>query len=426
MLTCFRLFLYGITIIGPCQSEGVVIQYQGYEANEVWEMTVCDTLRTWCEIDLDAMLHNFTAARRHLPDEVLLAAVIKANAYGHGAVEAAKLLEGKADRFAVAMTDEAVELRKAGIETPIFLLAPTPESDFEAIARYDIEAAVPSFAYGKALCAYGAVHGKTIPYHIALDTGMGRIGFACTEQSLDEIEALTKLPGGKLLGVFSHYAKADCADKTYADEQTRRYKAMTAALEKRGITIPLKHLDNSAGLIEMPEKFDMVREGIILYGLKPSDEVDLSLIGGVKGVMALKSHISFLKTVTEPTPVSYGCTCVAQPGTKVATVSAGYADGVNRLLSNRGQVLVRGVRCPILGRVCMDQFMIDVTKVPEVQVGDTVTIFGRDGGDEITADDVADLIGTIGYEVTCLITPRVPRVYIRDGEIVSVQRPLMD
>ena len=389
-------------------------------------MRVYDTLRTWCEIDLSAMLNNFMAARRHLPDKVLLAAVIKANAYGHGAVEAAKLLEGKADRFAVAMTDEAVELRKAGIETPIFLLAPTPESDFEAIARYDIEAAVPSFEYGQALCAYGAAHGKDIPYHVALDTGMGRIGFACTKESLDEIEALSKLPGGKLLGVFSHYAKADSADKSYAIEQTKRYKAFTEAMERRGIHIPLKHLDNSAGLIEMPDKFDMVREGIILYGLKPSNEVDLSLIGGVRGVMALRSHISFLKTVSAPTPVSYGCTYVAQPGTRVATVSAGYADGVNRLLSNKGQVLVRGIRCPIIGRVCMDQFMVDVTGVPEAQLGDVVTIFGRDGSDEITADDVADMIGTIGYEVTCLVTPRVPRVYVQDGAVVSVHRPLID
>jgi len=388
-------------------------------------MRVYDTLRTWCEIDLSAMLHNFMAARRHLPDKVLLAAVIKANAYGHGAVEAAKLLEGKADRFAVAMTDEAVELRKAGIETPIFLLAPTPESDFEAIARYDIEAAVPSFEYGQALCAYGAAHGKDIPYHVALDTGMGRIGFACTKESLDEIEALSKLPGGKLLGVFSHYAKADSADKSYAIEQTKRYKAFTEAMERRGIHIPLKHLDNSAGLIEMPDKFDMVREGIILYGLKPSNEVDLSLIGGVRGVMALRSHISFLKTVSAPTPVSYGCTYVAQPGTRVATVCAGYADGVNRLLSNRGQVLVRGQRCPIIGRVCMDQFMIDVTGVPEAQVGDTVTIFGRDGAEEITADDVADLVGTIGYEVTCLVTPRVPRVYLEDDQVVGIHRPLI-
>ncbi len=389
-------------------------------------MKIDASLRTWCEIDLDAMLHNFMAARHHLPDDVLLAAVIKANAYGHGAVAAAKLLEGKADRFAVAMADEAVELRQAGIETPIFLLGPTPESDFEAIAAYDIEAAVPSLAYGQALCAYGAAHGKTIPYHVALDTGMGRIGFPCTEQSLSEIEALSRLPGGRLVGVFSHYAKADAADKTYAREQTRRFRAMTEALERRGVEIPLKHLDNSAGLVEMPEKFDMVREGIILYGLLPSHEVDLSLIGGVRGVMALRSHISFLKTVTEPTPVSYGCTYVAQPGTRVATVSAGYADGVSRLLSNRGQVLIRGVRCPIIGRVCMDQFMVDVTGVPEAQVGDRVTIFGRDGDDEITADDVADLIGSIGYEVTCLITPRVPRVYVEDGQVVGVHRPLVN
>ena len=373
-------------------------------------MKIDASLRTWCEIDLDAMLHNFMAARHHLPDDVLLAAVIKANAYGHGAVAAAKLLEGKADRFAVAMADEAVELRQAGIETPIFLLGPTPETDFEAIARYDIEAAVPSFAYGKALCDYGAAHGKIIPYHIALDTGMGRIGFACTDESLDEIEALTKFPGGRLKGVFSHYAKADYADKSYANEQTRRFIAFTEAMERRGIQIPLKHLDNSAGLIEMPEKFDMVREGIILYGLIPSHEVDLSLIGGIRGVMALRSHISFLKTVTEPTPVSYGCTYVAQPGTRVATVSAGYADGVNRLLSNRGQVLVRGVRCPIIGRVCMDQFMCDVTDAGEVKPGDEAVLIGRQGSEQITADDIAKLTGTIGYEIVCGISQRVPRV----------------
>ena len=383
------------------------------------------SLRTWCEIDLTAMLHNFLAARRHLPDDVLLAAVIKADAYGHGAVATAKLLEGKADRFAVAVADEAVELRKAGIQTPIFLLGPTPESDFAPMLACDIEAAVPSFDYGKALCAYGAAHGKAIPYHIVLDTGMGRIGFACTEQSLDEIEALSKLPGGQLLGMFSHYAKADSVDKTYANEQTKRFKSFTQALEQRGVTIPLKHISNSAGLIEMPDTFDMVREGIILYGLKPSSEVDLSRIGGIRGVMALRSHISFLKTVAEPTPISYGCTYVAPAGMRVATVCAGYADGVNRLLSNRGQVLLHGVRCPILGRVCMDQFMIDVTNVPEAKVGDVVTIFGRDGDDEITADDVADLAGTIGYEIICLITPRVPRVYIRDGEVVSVHRPLV-
>ena len=381
--------------------------------------------RTWAEIDLDALLYNFLAARRHLPDSVLLSAVIKANAYGHGAVEAAKLLEGKADRFAVAMTDEAVELRQAGIRTPIFLLGPTPVSDFEAILRYDIEAAVPCLEYGQALCAYGQAHGKAIPYHVVLDTGMGRIGFACTERSLDEIEALSRHPGGELRGVFSHYAKADCVDKTYAQEQTQRFVSFTAAMEQRGIQIPLKHLNNSAGLVEMPDKFDMVREGIILYGLKPSNEVDLSLIGGVKGVMALKSRISFLKTITEPTPISYGCTYVAQPGARIATVSAGYADGVSRLLSNRGQVLIHGVRCPIVGRVCMDQFMVDVSEVPEARVGDVVTLFGKDGADEITADDVADLIGTIGYEVTCLITPRIPRVYLQEGQVVHVTRPLI-
>ena len=381
-------------------------------------------LRAWAEIDLSALEHNFDAAREHLPQGVLLSAVIKANAYGHGAVAVAKCLEGKADRFAVAMTDEAVELRKAGITTPIFLLGPVPESDFESIVAYDIEAAVPSYAFGQALCAYGQKVGKVIPYHVAVDTGMGRIGFDCRETAVEEVAKLSRLPGGKLVGVFSHYAMADTADKTFATAQTDRFAAFCEGLRERGVTIPLRHICNSAGLIELNEKFDMVREGIILYGLQPSHEVDLSRIGGVQPVMALKSHISFIKTVQEPTPISYGCTYVAAPGTVVATVSAGYADGISRQLSNRGQVLLHGQRCPILGRVCMDQFMIDITHVP-ARVGDTVTIFGRDGDEQITADDVADLIGTIGYEVTCLVTPRVPRVYLSQGQMVSIDRPLI-
>ena len=376
-----------------------------------------ETLRTWAEVDLDALEHNFRAARNRLPKSMKLLVTVKANAYGHGAVTVAKLLEGKADYFALAAMDEAVQLRQAGIRTPMLVLGPVLPADYERAARYDVALSVSSLEEAKAISALG----KKITVHFALDTGMSRIGFACRSEAAKEIAEAAKLPGIIPEGLFSHFALADSRDKSYANLQTENFRRMQKLI---GVDFPVCHLYNSAAIVEMEPEFDMAREGIILYGLLPSDEVDLSRVGGIKPVMALRSHVSFVKTLPAGTPVSYGCTYVTPKESRIATVMAGYADGVPRLLSGCGEVIIRGVKAPIVGRVCMDQFMVDVSGIPGVCAGDVVTIFGTDGNETITADEVAEKAQTIGYELVCGVAPRVPRVYLKNGEVDSVVRAL--
>ena len=376
-----------------------------------------DSLRTWAEVDLDAVEHNFLAAKNHLPKNMKLLATVKANAYGHDAVTVTKLLEGKADYFALAAMDEAVQLRQAGIRTPLLVLGPVLPADYERAANYDVALTVSTLAEAKAISGLG----KKITVHFALDTGMSRIGFPCTEAAAQEIRQAAALPGIYAEGLFSHFALADSKDKSYANLQAENFRRMQRWI---GVEFPICHLYNSAAIVDLEPEFDMVREGIILYGLLPSDEVDLSRIGGVKPAMALRSHVSFVKTLPAGTPVSYGCTYVTPKESVIATVMAGYADGVPRLLSGCGEVLIRGVKAPIVGRVCMDQFMVDVTHIPGVCTGDVVTIFGTDGSETITADEVADKAQTIGYELVCGIAPRVSRVYLKNGEVDSIVRAL--
>ena len=380
-----------------------------------------DTLRTWAEVDLDAIMHNYMAARNHLPGNMKLLVTVKANAYGHGAVTVAKLLEKQVDYFALAAMDEAVQLRQAGITTPLLVLGPVLPADYSRAARHDVTLTVSSLAEAEAISACAEAQGKKITVHFALDTGMSRIGFACTDEAAKEIAEAAKLPGIIPEGIFSHFALADSKDKSYVNLQIENFRRMVAAI---GVKFPICHLYNSAAITELEPEFDMAREGIILYGLLPSDEVDLSRIGGVKPVMALRSHVSYVKTLPAGTPVSYGCTYVTEKETVIATVMAGYADGVPRLLSNCGEVIIRGVKAPIVGRVCMDQFMVDVSHIPNVCAGDTVTIFGTDGEVTITADEVAEKARTIGYELVCGVAPRVPRVYLKNGEVDSVVRTL--
>ena len=376
-----------------------------------------DSLRTWAEVDLDAVEHNFLAAKNHLPKNMKLLATVKANAYGHDAVTVTKLLEGKADYFALAAMDEAVQLRQAGIRTPLLVLGPVLPADYERAAKYDVALTVSSLTEAKAISALD----KKITVHFALDTGMSRIGFPCTEIAAQEIRQAASLPGIYAEGLFSHFAMADSKDKSYANLQAENFRRMQRWI---GVEFPICHLYNSAAIVDLEPEFDMVREGIILYGLLPSDEVDLSRIGGVKPAMALRSHVSFVKTLPAGTPVSYGCTYVTEKESVIATVMAGYADGVPRLLSGCGEVIVRGIKAPIVGRVCMDQFMVDVTHIPGVCAGDVVTIFGTDGSETITADEVADKAQTIGYELVCGIAPRVPKVYLKNGEVDSLVRTL--
>lgn len=380
-----------------------------------------DALRTWEEVNLNALVHNFEAARRHIPQGVQMAAVIKADGYGHGAVRIARELTGKADRFAVATTDEAVQLREAGIRTPIFLLSPTPEACFFELLRYDIEATVASVSEAEAICAYAAGRGKEASLHIAVDTGMGRLGLPY-ETAAEDIARIAALPGGRLVGLFSHFAAADTLDTAYADLQAERFSKVTEEVSRRGILIPLRHISNSAALMGRGDYYDMVRQGVILYGLMPSAEVDMEAISPLEPVMSLKTHVTFIKTVPAGTPISYGMTYVTPKPMRIATLAVGYADGFPRGLSNKGYVLLHGQKAPVVGRVCMDQVMVDVTDIPEAREWDVATIIGREGELAVTADDIAAMTDTIGYEIVCLIAPRVPRVYIKNGQVDSVHR----
>ncbi len=385
------------------------------------------SLRAWAEVDLDAICENHMTMRRALPSGVKCAAVIKADAYGHGARRVARLLEREVDYFAVAMTDEAEELRLDGIRRPILVLAHTPRGDLPRLAGYNIDASVSTLGEAEEISAYAASCGKTVGVHIALDTGMTRIGFPCTREAVADICRVATLPGIELRGVFSHFADADGADPEYTLLQASRFKEMTEELAAAGVNIPIRHLCNSAGATrDDVEKFDMVREGITLYGIAPSAEVDLSHFGTLRAAMSLRTHISNLRRVPAGTPISYGCTYVTERESVIATIQAGYADGVPRALSNRGEVLIKGRRAPIVGRICMDQMMADVTDIDGVCVGDTVTIFGRDGAEAITAEETASRAGTIAYELVCGISKRVPRVYTEGGEVTGVSRMLRD
>ncbi len=385
------------------------------------------SLRAWAEVDLDAICENHKNLRRALPSGVKCAAVIKADAYGHGARRVARLLEREVDYFAVAMTDEAEELRLDGIRRPILVLAHTPAGDLPRLAGYNIDASVSTLGEAEEISAYAAPRGKTVGVHIALDTGMTRIGFPCTDAAVADICRAAALPGIELRGVFSHFADADSADMSYTGLQSARFFEMTEKLAAAGLHIPIRHLCNSAGAVSpLTEKFDMVREGILLYGIAPSAETDLSRLGSLSPAMSLRTHISNLRRVPAGTPISYGCTYVTARESVIATIQAGYADGVPRALSNRGEIIIKGQRAPIVGRICMDQLMADVTDIAHVGVGDTVTIFGRDGGELITAEETAARAGTIAYELVCGISKRVPRVYTEGGEVTGVSRMLRD
>lgn len=370
----------------------------------------------WVEVNLEAIEHNFNMVRKLIKPGTKVMAVIKANAYGHGAVEVARRLRrAGASYFGVATQQEALELREAGIEVPILILGFTPLEDAEATVAHGIAQTVFSLAQGEALSKAALKLGRRAVVHVKIDTGMGRLGLPPGEETGRVIEELVKLPGLVVEGIFSHLARADEQDKSSALEQTRRFEEFIRALQSKGIIIPLKHLANSAAVMELPEShFNLVRPGIMLYGLYPSPEMPKERVP-LRPALSWKTRIVQLKEVPPGTPISYGGTYVTGKTTRVATLPLGYADGLRRTLSNRGEVIVRGRRAPIIGRVCMDQTMVDVTGVPEVEVGDVVTIIGKDGAAEISADDMAGLLGTVCYEVVSGISPRVYRKYLPEN-----------
>lgn len=376
--------------------------------------------RTQAKIDLDAVEYNYNNTRAKLPQGCKLLGVIKADAYGHGAVELARFLENKCDFFGVACIEEAVELKKAGIKTPILILGYVAPAFYDLVVKYDIRIPVFSYDTAKALSDEAVKQGKTVPFHFCIDTGMSRIGFQVNEESADVCKQICTLPNIEAEGLFSHFATADESDLTKALAQREKYKKFVEMLESRGIQIPIKHLNNSAGIMNFDEYFDMCRMGIILYGLYPSEEVDKSLLD-IKPVMSWLTHISHIKTLEAGREVSYGGTFKTTESRVIATIPVGYADGYPRCLSNKGRVIINGQYAPIVGRVCMDQFMVDVTDVDGAELDSTVTLVGKDGDAELSMEEVSNAAYSFNYELPCRVARRVPRTYYKDGKFIKAK-----
>lgn len=374
-----------------------------------------DCFNNYVQIDLDVLKENMQAIKAYTKTPVM--AVIKADAYGHGAAEFAKELEQDVAFFGVATLAEALELRKNGIHTPILMLGHTPVAAYPQTVKLGIRSAIFCYEDAVALSAEAVKQGITVPFHFAVDTGMSRIGFQVTNEDVNICEKIAKLPNLKAEGLFTHFSNADDADQVRTKKQRALFELFREGLRQKGIEIPICHAENSAALTNFTGHFDMVRAGIILYGYYPSEEVQKANVP-VKPVLSWYAKVTHVKALDEGRTIGYGATYTLPFPTIVATISVGYADGYRRLLSNRGWVLIHGQKAPILGRVCMDQIMVDVTFIPGVQAGDTVTLIGTDGNETITADQMADLTGTISYEIVCGISRRVPRVYIKDGKTI--------
>lgn len=374
--------------------------------------------RTQAAIDLDAIEYNYNSVRAKLSKNVKILGVIKADAYGHGAVELGKFLDDKCDFFGVACIEEAVELKKAGIKTPVLILGYVSPNVYETVVEYDVRIPIFSMETAKALSDVAVKQKKNIPFHFCIDTGMSRIGFQITQENADICRKICSLPGIYAEGIFSHFATADESDLTKAKAQRERYKQFVSMLADRGIEIPIKHLNNSAGIMNFDEYFDMCRMGIITYGLYPSEEVDKRLLS-IKPAMTWLTHISHIKTLEPGREISYGGTYKTDKPTKVATIPVGYADGYPRCLSNKGKVIINGKYAPILGRVCMDQFMVDVSDIDDVRVETPVILVGRQGDAVLSMEQVSGEAYSFNYELPCRVTRRVPRTYYKNGKLIS-------
>jgi len=373
--------------------------------------------RTYIGINLDALNDNIDNIKKKIRGARLLA-VIKADAYGHGAVQVAREIEDKCDFFGVACIEEAAELLKAGIQTPLLILGYVFEDVYDIVVKNSIRIPVFSYEAAKALSAEAVRQNKTAYFHFAVDTGMSRIGFQCTDASVDECEKICALPNLKAEGIFSHFATADESDLTKTLAQKRLFCEFVSALEKRNIHIPIRHINNSAGIMNFDESFDMVRSGIITYGLYPSGDVDASLIA-LKPVMSWHAAVSHVKTLEAGREISYGGTYVTDCDRRIATIPVGYADGYPRCLSNCSKVIINGRYAPITGRVCMDQFMVDVTDIDGVEVGCEATLIGTNGGLSISVEDIADNAHSFNYEQVCRMSRRVTRIYTKNGKEVE-------
>ena len=376
----------------------------------------------WAEVDLDKLAYNMREIRRISKSKNIIA-VVKADGYGHGAVDIAPvLLQNGANGLAVAVISEAVELRRAGIEAPIMVLGFTPPNLIDNLLRYDIEQTVINYEFAKELSNMARKKNKIAKIHIAVDTGMGRIGFLPNDGSVDEIYKISQLSNIEIEGLFSHFSSADEGDKEYTKLQVERFNDFYNKLKNLNIKINNRHIGNSAAIIDLPEThFEAVRPGIILYGYYPSNEVVKQKIK-LKPVMSLKSNIIHIKTLPPGEHISYGRRFKTERESVIATLPVGYADGYTRLLFGKARVIVNGKFAPVVGTICMDQCMIDVTSIDGVELGNEVILIGEDDhNNKFTADNVAELLGTINYEIVCAINKRVPRVYIKGGKVIKVR-----
>lgn len=380
----------------------------------------------WAEINLDNLVHNISEIKRKLNPGTEYIAVVKADAYGHGAVEVAmQCIECGIKWLAVAMLDEALELRNAGIKENILILGFTPPEMADIIVSNEISQTCYSYELAEALSNSAVRLGSTARVHIAVDTGMGRLGYLPDSEGADAVCRISRLPGLKIEGVFTHFAAADEKDKGYTREQYKKFTDFLGFLEYKGVDPGLRHAGNSAGIIDLPEfDLDAVRPGIIQYGLYPSHDVMKRSIDA-KPLMSIKANVVHVKEVEAGTSISYGRKFVAKERSRIATLPAGYADGYTRLYFEKAKVIVNGTYAPVVGRICMDQCMIDVTYAGDVGIGDDVILMGSEGGLSISADDLADMMGTINYEIVCMINKRVPRVYIKEGHVIKIKNYLV-
>ncbi len=375
----------------------------------------------WAEINLDNLAHNMREVRRVTNKKAKVTAVIKADGYGHGAVSIANvLLENGADRFAVATLSEAIQLRKAFSNTEIMVLGYTPNELALDIIQNNIIQTIytkeQAYEYSKIASSLN----KKAKIHIKLDTGMSRLGMVFSDETIEEILGISKFDGIDIEGIFTHFAVADEIDKTFTFKQVEKFNHIVSKLEIRGLHIPIKHVSNSAGIIDLPEfNFDMVRAGIMLYGLYPSKNVNKNAVE-LKEVMCLKAKVSQVKELDAGCGVSYGLKYKNDKKSQIATLPIGYADGYTRMLSGKAKVMINGVKTPIIGNICMDQCIIDVTNL-KVKVGDEIVLFGGNDTSGISIDSVAESLNTINYEIVCMVDKRVPRVYIKNEKIFDIK-----
>ena len=370
--------------------------------------------RSFAIIDLKKIRNNMLRVKQLVPEKTKIMAVVKADGYGHGAVEVARTLESIVDYFGVADVEEALELRRSGIKLPVLILGYSSPKEYEVLIQNDIAQTIYSFETAKAFSDECERLKKVGKIHIALDTGMSRIGLKTKKEDVELVKKIKELPMTELEGLFTHFSCADMEDKEYTYMQMKRFDEFVLELEKEGIDIPLKHTCNSAAIMEFQHhRYDMVRSGIITYGMYPSEEVDKTRLF-LEPAFTLKAHVGNVHIVEKDRGISYGATFVAKEDMKIATLTFGYADGYPRSLSSIGRVIIKGQYAPIIGRICMDQMMVDVSHIDDVKVEDEVTLIGTDGEAKITMEEVGNLSGSFNYELSCRFTRRVKRIYVKE------------